>query len=239
MKKIDLEDSLIKDVELRKSSIQKDIIKWGAQHFRRFSWREKRTPYSVLVSEILLKRTTASAVKNMYEEFMSLYPNIRELAKADEKELEKLLLKIGYHKRRTKILIEIANNILNKYNGQIPKSKKELLEIPYVGHYTAGAILSLGYGIPSAMVDSNVERIIKRLFLKHLSTKKSFRIVQEIADMLAPKENNENYNFALLDFGALVCRYGIPKCRACPVNKFCDYYRSGKRFKESRNEVSP
>jgi len=222
-----LEASLIRAIESRKAHIQKGIIKWGKQHYRHFSWRENRTPYSVLVSEILLKRTTASAVKNMYEEFMSLYPNIRELAKADEKELEKLLLKIGYHKRRTKILIEIANYILNRYNGQIPKSKEDLLEIPYVGHYTANAILSLGYGIPSAMVDSNVERIIKRLFLKHLPKKASMRIVQKIADMLSPKENNQNYNFALLDFGALVCRYGMPKCKICSINKFCDYYLSG------------
>ena len=228
---MELETSLIRDVESRKTSIQKGLIKWGEQHYRHFSWREKRTPYSVLVSEILLKRTTASAAKRIYQEFMSSYPNLEALAKADRGKLENLLLKIGYHKRRTNILIEIANYILSKYNGQIPKSKKNLLEIPYVGHYTASAILSLGYGIPSAMVDSNVERIIKRLFLKHLSKKKSFRIVQEIANVLAPVENNQNYNFALLDFGALVCRYGIPKCKVCPINKFCDYYLLGNPFK--------
>jgi A/G-specific adenine glycosylase len=184
----------------------------------------------MLVSEILLKRTTASAVKNMYEEFMSLYPNIQELAKADEKKLEKLLLKIGYHKRRTKILIEIANYVLDKYNGQIPKSKEALLTIPYVGQYTANAILSLGYGIPSAMVDSNVERIIKRLFFTHLSKKAPLRLVQKIADTLCLKENHQNYNYALLDLGAIVCRYGIPKCKVCPINKFCDYYLSKPPF---------
>ena len=219
-----LESGLVKDVESRKIPIQKGLIKWGEQHYRHFTWREKRTPYSVLVSEILLKRTTASATKRIYEEFMSSYPNLEALAKADREKLERLLLKIGYHKRRTNILIEIANCILSKYNGQIPKSKKDLLEIPFVGHYTASAILTLGYGIPSAMVDSNVERIIKRLFLKDLSKKKPFRIVLEIADMLAPKENNQNYNFALLDFGAAICRYGMPKCKVCPISKFCDYY---------------
>lgn len=230
---MELEGSLIKNIESRKTHIQKGLIKWGEKHYRHFPWREKRTPYSVLVSEILLKRTTASAAKRIYEEFLSSYPNLEALAKADRKKLEKLLLRIGYHKRRTNILIEIANYILSKYNGQIPKSKKDLLEIPFVGSYTASAILSLSYGIPSAMVDSNVERIIRRIFLKHLSNKKSFRIVQTIADMLAPKENNHNYNFALLDFGALVCRYGTPKCKVCPINKFCDYCLSGKPFKES------
>jgi len=230
---MELEASLIREVESRKIPIQKALIKWGEQHYRHFSWREKRTPYSVLVSEILLKRTTASAAKRMYEEFMFSYPDLETLAKADREKLEKLLETIGYHKRRTNILIEVANYILSRFNGKIPKSKKGLLEIPFVGPYTSSAILSLGYGIPSAMVDSNVERIIKRLFLKHLSKKKSFRIVQAIADMLAPEENNQDYNFALLDFGALVCRYGIPKCKVCPANKFCDYYLSGKPFKEN------
>ena len=224
MKKQELETSLIRAIESKEAHIQKGIIKWGKTHYRHFQWRENRTPYSVLVSEILLKRTTASAVKNMYEEFMSLYPNIQELAKADEKELEKLLLKIGYHKRRAKIFIEMANYILNEYNGQIPKSKTKLLAIPFVGYYTANAILSLGYGIPSAMVDSNVERIIKRLFFTHLSKKAPLRLVQKIADMLCLEENHQNYNYALLDFGAAICRYGIPKCKVCPISKFCAYY---------------
>lgn len=230
--KAELEDSLVRDVKSRKIAIQEALLKWGEQHYRNFPWREKRTPYSVLVSEILLKRTTASAAKRMYEEFMSSYPDLETLAKADREKLERLLETIGYHKRRTNILIEVANYILNRYNGQIPRSKKDLLEIPFVGPYTASAILSLGYGIPSAMVDSNVERIIQRLFFKHLSKKKPFRIVQRIADMLAPKENNQNYNFALLDFGAFVCTYGIPKCKVCPINEFCDYYFSGNPFRE-------
>jgi len=233
MKKIELENSLVQDVESRKIPIRKTLLKWGEQHYRHFSWRENRTPYSVLVSEILLKRTTASAAKRMYEGFLSTYPDLETLAKADREKLEKLLETIGYHKRRTNILIEVANYILSRYNGQIPRSRKDLLEIPFVGPYTAGAILSLGYGMSSAMVDSNVERIIRRLFLKHLSQKKSFRIVLEIADMLAPEENNQNFNYALLDFGAAICRYGIPKCKVCPANKFCDYYLSGKPFKEN------
>jgi len=241
MKKVELKPSLVNvcmQVESRKIPIRKILLKWGKEHYRHFAWRENRTPYSVLVSEIILKRTTASAAKRMYNQFMVTYPNLEALAKADKEELKKLLKTIGYHKRRTKILIEVANYILNRFNGQIPRSKKGLLEIPFVGPYTANAVLSLGYGIPSAMVDSNVERIIQRLFFRHLSEKKPLRIVQIIADMLAPEENNQNYNFALLDFGALVCRYGLPKCKACPINKFCDYYRSGKQFKGSRNEAS-
>jgi len=233
MKKKELEDSLIRDVESRKIAIRKGLLKWREQHYRHFPWRENRTPYSVLVSEILLKRTTASAVKRMYEEFVATYPNLEALAKADREKLEKLLETIGYHKRRTSILIEVANCILSRFGGKIPRSKKDLLEIPFIGPYTAGAILSLGYGIPSAMVDSNVERLIKRLFFKHLSKKKTLRIIQEVADRLAPRKKNPNYNFALLDFGALVCRYGTPKCKVCPISSFCGYYLSGTPSKGS------
>lgn len=237
MKKTWIEDNLIREIESRKIHIQKALIKWGEEHYRHFPWREKRTPYSVLISEILLKRTTASAAKRMYDEFMSSYPNLETLAKADKEKLENLLETIGYHKRRTDILIQIANYILIRYGREIPKTKEDLLEIPFVGPYTASAILSLGYGIPSAMVDSNVERIIRRLFLEYLSEKKSFRRVLEIADRLAPKENNQSYNYALLDFGAAICRYGKPKCNLCPTNNSCDYYSSRSEKKSSQPRV--
>ena len=223
LKKIKLGTSLIKTIESRKAHIQEGILTWGKQNYRKFAWRENRTPYSVLVSEILLKRTTASAVQRIYKKFMLRYPNIGVLAKANREKLEELLLRIGYHKRRTGILIDIGKYILNECNGQIPKSRKELLEIPFIGQYTAGAILSFGYSIPSAMVDSNIERIITRLFSKDFSDKSTARIVREIADMIAPDKENQAYNYGLLDLGAVICRYGIPKCNTCPINMFCDY----------------
>jgi A/G-specific adenine glycosylase len=231
MKKTELEDSLIKDVQSRRIAIQEALFNWGAQHYRSFPWRKERTPYSVLISEVLLKRTTASATTHVYEEFMALYPNIQTLSKADKKELESLLSRIGYHKRRAEILLEIANHITTKYGGQIPKSRDELLEIPHVGNYTANAVLSFGYGIPAAIVDSNVERIIRRVFLKHFKGKSS-KLVQKIADELSPGENNQLYNYTLLDLGAAVCRYGIPRCKVCPINSLCDYYLSGSPFSE-------
>lgn len=228
MKSIELDESLFNDVQARKDSIREALFEWGRKHFRAFAWRRNRTPYSVLISEVLLKRTTASATTHVYEKFLALYPNIEILSKANKAELVALLSRIGYHKRRAMILVEMANYLMTKYQGRIPKSREELLEIPFIGHYTANAIISLGYGIPSAMVDSNVERIIKRLFLNHLSKKASLRIIQKVADILSPRENNQNYNYALLDFGAAICRYVNPKCQSCPINGFCDYNLSRK-----------
>lgn len=117
----------------------------------------------------------------------------------------------------------IASYLMTEYAGQIPHSEEELLGIPYVGNYTANAVLSFGYGIPTAIVDSNVERIIKRVFLGHLKAR-GLGVVQAVANILAPSEDNQLYNYALLDLGAIVCRYGLPRCRLCPINKWCDYY---------------
>jgi A/G-specific adenine glycosylase len=221
--------SLIREIESRKASIQRSVVNWGRTNFRRFEWRENRSPYSVLVSEILLKRTTAMAAAHVYSKFMSLYPNLEELAKAQSRDVERLLRKIGYHKRRAKMLIEIANYIQEEFHGKIPASKQDLLEIPNVGYYTANAVLSLGYGTPAAMVDTNIERILCRLFLKHFPKKPRISTVQRIADLISPTINNQDYNYALLDLGGLICRYGSPKCKLCPIRKLCDYYSSSKQ----------
>ena len=224
MEKTELEENLIRAISLRKATLQEALINWGERHYRHFPWREKRTPYSVLISEILLKRTTASAVNRMYATFMSTYPDLSTLANADRGRLKTTLATIGYHKRRTGILIEIAENLLTKHNGRLPKSLEDLLEIPFVGPYTANAVLSLGYNIPAAMVDSNIERIIRRLFFDHFSKKAPLRFIQEVADMLCLPDRHQEFNYALLDFGASVCRYGTPKCELCPITESCDYY---------------
>lgn len=227
---MELEESLLKNIELRKTHLGNSLVNWGVENYRTFPWRENRTPYSVLVSEILLKRTTASAAKRVFQEFMLTYPNVETLSTAKKEDLRNLLKKIGYHKRRAVILLEIANFVLDRFKGKIPCSKEDLREIPNVGQYTAGAILSFGYEIPSAMVDSNIERIIRRLFFKSLR-EKSFRTVQQVAEQLAPEISNQNYNYALLDFGALVCTYGLPKCGICPITEFCDYYLAGNPYR--------
>jgi len=213
---------VIRKVIARRDEIRKRLLKWGSENYRPYSWRSNRTPYSVLISEILLKRTTATAAAEVYEKFLARYPNIQALANAKKEDLEGILIRIGYHKRRADILLEIARYLLEKHKGQIPAKKEELLRIPYIGPYTANAILALGYGIPSAMVDSNVQRIISRLFSKTL-TKKTSNAIQAVADLLAPKKDNVRYNYALLDLGALVCRYDMPRCSKCPLQDVCDY----------------
>jgi A/G-specific adenine glycosylase len=221
LKTAKLEPDIAEEAKKRRARLQKKILTWGRENYRPFPWRRDRTPYKVLVSEILLKRTTAPAAADLYPKFIACYPTVESLAKANGRELEALLSRIGYHKKRAKILIEVAKCIVERHGGEIPKTKEALLEIPNIGPYTAAAVLTLGYGTPSAMVDSNVERIIKRLFLRFAPKP---RAVREIAEILAPENENQAYSFALLDLGALVCRYGVPKCNVCPLQTLCDYY---------------
>jgi A/G-specific adenine glycosylase len=209
--------------ERRKRAFQSAVIDWAKENFRKFPWRERRTPYSVFVAEVLLKRTTATAVLRVYSRFMELYPGFRELAEADRAELEKLLSSIGYHKLRAAALIEMAEYVTEEYRGRLPPSKEGLLKIPHVGPYTAGATLSLGYGISAAMVDSNVERILKRVFCVSLPPRPSLKIILDLAETLVPRRGHQAYNFGLLDLGALVCRYDRPRCQTCPLKTVCDY----------------
>jgi A/G-specific adenine glycosylase len=227
-----LENNLIIKIRERKLPIQKHLLEWGRTNYRQFPWRNNRTPYSVLIAEVLLKRTTAAAVNVTFENFIVRYPSVEKLSKADCLALEKFLSKLGYHKIRARILIEISNYILNNYGGQIPKDIDGLLKIPHVGLYTANSILCFANDLPAAILDTNVDRIIKRVFQDGISLTTSLGPSQYIAQMLLPEKNAVGFNYAMLDLGALVCKSGIPLCPACPINKYCDYFISGKPFRD-------
>lgn len=223
-------------VNERKSLIRSAIVEWAIKNSRRYPWRENRTPYRILVAEILLRRTTSSAVLRIYDGFISSYPTLGDLARAKENELRSTLASIGYQKLRAKILKEVAMFIAYKYQGEVPNLTEDLLAIPHVGLYTAGAVLSFGHGIPAAMVDSNVERILRRLFSSSLPRKVSLKQLNEIAKNLVSKSQHVPYNFGLLDLGGLVCKYDKPRCALCPLNEFCDYPKARKQKNPAKGQ---
>jgi A/G-specific adenine glycosylase len=214
---------IVKVAVAKKPEFQRAVIGWAISNIRDFPWRKGRTPYRVLIAEVLLRRTTASAVRRVYENFLKSYPTTKDLANANKKELEASLSSLGYHKQRAKILKNIAAFIIREYHGKIPSSAENLLSIPHVGPYIAGAVLSFGYGVPAAIVDSNVDRILRRVFFSSISDKAPPRTIQDLANELVPKHKHQLYNFGLLDLGSLVCRYGMPRCQACPLRAVCDY----------------
>lgn len=229
----------------RKRQIQISLARWGGAHARVFPWREttNASPYPILVAEMLLKRTTASAASKVYPIFVKRYPDLATLAAASSGDLENSFAPIGLHHQRSMAAMTLASYISERYAGKVPSTLSELLAVPGLGEYSARAILSFGFGTPTAVVDSNVARVIGRLF-RFEGTANEF---QRLADTLLPSLGHREHNFALLDLGALVCRYNNPKCHVCPLSQCCDSTglgavtrRStavGDRLRESRQSV--
>jgi A/G-specific adenine glycosylase len=175
------------------------------------------------VAEILLKRTTAKAASRVYEEFLTLYPSIEDLSQVKLERLESILKPVGYSKLRSKELKAISAFIVTKYGGRIPSTIDELDAIPFIGPYTAGAVMCFGYDSCAPMVDSNVERIIGRVFMGSFKKKPNNKIAFHVVSQLVPQVAYKKFNLALLDLGALICTPKNPKCRRCPLLGVCDY----------------
>ncbi len=212
-------------VFLKVDRIRSGVIGFATScKFRSYPWREKqRSPYEILIAEVTLKRTTATAASRMYEGFLSKFGNIYALNRAAEDEIAASLARIGLHNQRAKALKNLAAHLVEHSAGKVPLGLSELLEVPGIGDYTARAVQSFGHGIPAAIVDSNVERIIRRVFLESFGTSLGSRQLQEVADMILPQEQHRSYNFGLLDIGALVCKPLRPDCSNCPLISVCDY----------------
>ena len=200
------------------------VILWGRKHFRQYPWRSPSvTPYEILVAELLLKRTTATSASRVYNSFINRFPTFNTIVEVDEKELVEILSAVGLQSQRAKAIKGLAYYILEKYDGKIPNDIHQLLRIPGLGEYSARAIMSFGYNIPMAIVDTNVKRVLVRIFRDNLPTKPPGRLIQNIADFLLIADSHREYNFALLDLGSLVCRSIDPLHNECPLLPICDY----------------
>lgn len=205
---------------------KKRIIIWFGQNRRRFPWRETKDPYRILVAELLLQKTDATKVSLVYSEFLQRYPSAPALAEAPFEKVHELVSKIGLHYRSQR-LVNIAKDITTRFAGQIPCLEAELLTLPGVGQYITNAVLVAGFGIRKATVDTNVVRILERFFgiYSQRSRPRTDPELWEIANILLPQKSSDcrDWNYALIDFGALVCTHYHPKCSECVCNKKCIY----------------
>jgi len=217
------DNEFIKSASEKKNDIVNSLLPWAKKHKRDFPWRATPTPYSILVAEILLRRTTAQAVSKIYPNFIYKFPTISTLSGASQQELVELIKPIGYY-QRAKMLVEAAQLIRNEFNCLIPPSKEELMRIPNIGQYTAGAILSFGFAIKASMVDSNIERIIRRVNCKSIKGKGQGGAVSKIVECYVPDKEHQLFNYGLIDLGALVCRSQHPLHDECPIKLQCDTY---------------
>lgn len=157
----------------------------------------------------------------VYENFLRKYPDFVSLLSSNIDELEIVLRPLGLQKQRAKQLLEISSYITTKYNNQIPKSEKKLLKIPGIGQYSARAIQSFAYNIRSYPIDSNVQRVLSRVFIQNDWKNVSNTKIEEVFKSVQPIRDFRNFNFYLLDFGSLICRAAYPKCSVCPVSTIC------------------
>ena len=210
--------------------IGEPLLKWYDSGRRILPWRENPQPYYVWLSEIMLQQTRVEAVKPYFDNFIANAPDIRALAKMEEDKLVKLWEGLGYY-NRVRNLQKAAKIIMDEYGGTMPSEYENLIKLPGIGSYTAGAIASIAYGKPVPAVDGNVLRVLARLRLDGddiLSQKTKSRVEKELQEII-PSDRPGDFNQALMELGAMVCLpNGEPKCGECPWEAICQAHCVGK-----------
>jgi A/G-specific adenine glycosylase len=198
------------------------LLTWYGRHGRDLPWRRTDDPYHILVSEIMLQQTQVDRVLPKYAEWLDKFPSMHALAAADETHVADTWRPLGYNIRPRR-LQAIAREAVARYDGQLPDDEATLLSFKGIGAYTAGAIRSFAFGQRAAILDTNVARVLFRVFVaagdpKSHAMKKHLWAVSEA---LVPRQQVFDFNQALMDFGATVCMARNPKCAACPMARGC------------------
>lgn len=211
------------------ANFRKKLLDWYQKHKRDLPWRRSRDPYAIWVSEIMLQQTQVATVIPYYERFLKKFPTIAALARAEEEEVLALWAGLGYY-RRAKLLQRGARAVAERHGGRLPDDPEALRELPGIGPYTAGAIASIAFQRPSPLVDGNVVRVLSRVFARKGHAKDA-RLQKEIwalaADLVDPKHPGD-FNQALMELGATLCRVALPSCERCPVQGLCAAHRAGE-----------
>lgn len=203
--------------------IQRTLLRWYRESGRDLPWRHTRDPYKVLVSEIMLQQTQVDRVIPKYQAFLKTFPTVERLARASRSRVIQLWAGLGYN-RRAVYLHEAAKKVLRDFRGVVPTTIDELSTLPGVGEYTAGAVAAFSGGSTAAFLDTNIKRILGRLFFNV----KQKRIPPELdlaayAQPLIPTQKDDAYfwHHALMDLGATICVARTPKCEVCPLRTSC------------------
>jgi A/G-specific adenine glycosylase len=206
------------------------LLAWYARMRRDLPWRHRPDPYRVWISEIMLQQTTVAAAGPYFERFVARFPNVAALAAARESEVLALWSGLGYY-RRARNLLAAARIVRDRHDGQVPTDPAALRALPGVGPYTAGAILSIGHGIPAPALDGNIIRVASRLggVEEPVQRAATRRRLEGIVMGMMPAEKASIFNQALMDLGAMVCLPVAPLCRECPVAACCAARRSGRQ----------
>jgi A/G-specific adenine glycosylase len=194
---------------------------------RKLPWRRTRDPFRIWVSEVMLQQTTVPAVIPYYERWLKVFPDIRSLARAPLRKVLREWQGLGYY-RRAGNLHQAAKTIMREHGGKVPDDEHELRNLPGFGPYTTAAVLSLVYGQPQPVIDANVRRVLMRLLgLRGTAEARVDKTLRAFLETVFSKDSPGDFNQAMMELGALVCRSRNPQCLACPVREFCRAAREG------------
>ncbi len=201
------------------------LVRWYRRHGRDLPWRRTRDPYRVLVSEIMLQQTQVSRVEAYYDRFLKRFPTLRHLAAAPAPMVREAWEGLGYYRRAVN-LHRLAREVVTARKGLIPADPAELVQLPGVGRYTAGAVASFAFERPEPAVDTNVARVIRRAFLPRSRGGSGDRRIWAAAARLVPSHGTAAWTFnqAIMELGAVVCTAREARCGLCPVREVCASY---------------
>jgi A/G-specific adenine glycosylase len=205
------------------------LMHWHVQDNRRMMpWKGERDPYRIWLSEIILQQTRVEQGWAYYERFIRAYPDVRSLASAVDSDVFKLWEGLGYY-ARCRNLLKAARQVVTDHGGHFPADHTSILSLQGVGPYTAAAVSSFAFGLPHAVVDGNVLRVLARFFgiRESIDEAPIKRMLEAWAQALLYLEDPAAYNQAIMDFGATVCKPAAPKCIECPMSEGCLAFREG------------
>jgi len=208
--------------------IGRKLVAWFRKNQRALPWRRDYSPYAVWVSEVMLQQTQVIKVIPYFEKWMEHLPDPAAVAKAEEGQLLRLWEGLGYYSR-VRNLQKAAQKIVQEHGGRIPSDEKALRQLPGIGPYTAAAVLSLAFNSDVPVVDGNAERVATRILDldRPVKTTESRKVIEETLREWLPKGKAREFNQAVMELGATVCRPLHPACKACPIKPFCRAHRIG------------
>jgi A/G-specific adenine glycosylase len=207
---------------------QTRLLDWYARHARDLPWRRSPRPYQVWVSEIMLQQTQVETVVPYYRRWLKRFPTVRALAGAPLADVLAMWEGLGYYSR-ARNLHRAAQKVMQEFDGRLPRDFARLQGLPGVGRYTAGAIASIAFDLDAAVLDGNVKRVLARVFnlTDDVKSPAGEKKLWALAESLVPKGRAGDYNQALMDLGATICRPQNPACLLCPLLGVCQAQRLG------------
>jgi len=214
---------LSSNVEGKEREIAKRLLSWWKMSKRDYPWRKETDPYKILIAEIMLQRTKANQVMPVYSSFLERFPTPCALAVARIKDVKDFFRRLGLIWRAEKVR-RLGDALVANFNSRVPNTREEMLSLPGVGEYAADAVLASAYGKNIAAVDANVCRAIGRLFgMEARGEARRDPKFREVARRLVPEGKAKEFNWAMIDFAALICKPRNPRCHVCPFAELCDY----------------